>query len=109
MAAYTIDEVIQQLKAIINSAIDTGNRLGYFAALYHKVTVRVKEGILNNEFENGPRMEKLDVIFANRYLEAVTQYKNGQRPTGSWHKSSGYFAYIFTMPVTEPGYIATCL
>jgi len=84
MAAHTIDEVIQQLEDIINSAIDTGNRIGYFAALYHKVTVRVKEGILNNEFENGPRMEKLDVIFANRYLEAVTQYKNDQRPTGSW-------------------------
>jgi len=84
MAAHTINEVIQQLKEIINSASDTGDRIGYFAALYHKVTVRVKEGIDNNEFESGPCMEKLDVIFANRYLEAVTQYKNGQRPTGSW-------------------------
>ncbi|PSL19573.1 DUF5995 family protein [Chitinophaga ginsengisoli] len=84
MAAHTINEVIQQLEEIINSASDTGDRIGYFAALYHKVTVRVKEGISNNEFENGSRMEKLDVIFANRYLEAVTQYKNGQRPTGSW-------------------------
>jgi len=84
MAARTINEVIEQLEEIITSAIHTNNRLGYFAALYHKVTVRVKEGILNNEFEDGARMEKLDVIFANRYLEAVTQYKTNQRPSGSW-------------------------
>ncbi|SHN43353.1 hypothetical protein SAMN05216311_115222 [Chitinophaga sp. CF418] len=83
MAADTINEVIQQPEEIINSVIDTGNRIGYFAALYHKVTVRVKEGILNNEFENGSCMEKPDVVFAKRYLEAVTQYKH-ERPSGSW-------------------------
>ncbi len=84
MVARTINEVIEQLEDIISSATNTDNRIGYFAALYYKVTARVRDGILNNEFEDGPRMEKLDVIFANRYLEAVTQYKNGQLPTGSW-------------------------
>jgi len=38
-------------------------RTGYFAALYYKVTSRVKDGIAKNEFEDGPRMEKLDVSF----------------------------------------------
>lgn len=80
----TIDEMIQQLEHLIAECIATNDRIGYFAALYHKVTVRVKEGILNNEFENGPRMERLDVLFANRYLTAVQQYRNGQTPTGSW-------------------------
>lgn len=43
---------------------------GYFAALYRKVTSRAKQGIADNEFEDGSRMEKLDVIFANPYINA---------------------------------------
>lgn len=82
--ALTIDEVIHQLEELIDECIATKNRIGYFAALYHKVTVRVKEGILKKEFEDGVRMERLDVIFANRYLEAVHQFRNKQTPSGSW-------------------------
>jgi hypothetical protein len=82
--ATTIDEVIHALNMLIENARETGNRIGYFASLYHKVTVRVKEGILNNEFENGPRMERLDVFFANRYLEAVHQWQSGQATSGPW-------------------------
>ena len=80
----TIDEVIQALEQLIAECADSNDRIGYFAALYHKVTVRVKQGILNREFENGARMERLDVIFANRYLKAVEQYRNQETPTGSW-------------------------
>ena len=82
--AKTIDQVIQQLEALIENCIVTKNRLGYFAALYHKVTVRVKEGILKKEFEDGARMERLDVIFANRFLEAVYQYRNKKQPSACW-------------------------
>lgn len=59
-------------------------RLGYFAALYRKVTVQVKEGIRNGLFDDGERMERLDVIFANRYLEAFEQYQSAKDPTSSW-------------------------
>lgn len=83
-AATTIDEVILQLEQLIDDCIKRGDRMGYFASLYYKVTVRVKEGILNNEFEDGPRMERLDVFFANRYLEAVQQYRSKQSPSGPW-------------------------
>jgi hypothetical protein len=34
------------------------------------VTKKVKNGIENNLFDDGPRMEKLDVIFAKRYIDA---------------------------------------
>lgn len=80
----TIDEVITHLEAFIADCENTRNRLGYFAALYHKVTVRVKQGILDNEFEDGARMEKLDVLFANRYLAAVQQLQQQQTPSRSW-------------------------
>lgn len=84
MQAKTIDEVIQQLDQIIDWACRNNSRLGYFAALYRKVTLQVKEGIADGFFEDGERMERLDVIFANRYLEAFEQYQNNKVPTRSW-------------------------
>lgn len=82
--ARTIDEVIAQLDDIIARSIREGSRLGYFAALYRKVTVKVKEGIAQGRFENGPRMERFDVTFANRYLQAMDQFRRGQQPTQCW-------------------------
>ncbi len=84
MQAKNIDEVITFLEAIIAETLADENPMGYFAALYHHVTVTIKEGIGNNDYLDGSRMEKLDVIFANRYLEAYTQYKQHQQCTGSW-------------------------
>ncbi|MCB9047319.1 MAG: hypothetical protein H6550_14390 [Chitinophagales bacterium] len=80
----TIDEVITELESILEDCTRTSNRAGFFAALYHKVTCRVKDGIANNEFEDGARMERLDVLFANRYIEAYHLWKDGGRPTASW-------------------------
>lgn len=82
--AATIDEVIARLDAAIDRARLENNRLGYFACLYRQVTVRVKEGIASGRFQDGPRMERLDVIFANRYLAALEAYQAGRRPTRSW-------------------------
>lgn len=82
--ANTIDEVIIQLDRIIDWAIGESNRIGYFACLYRKVTIAVQEGIQNNVFEDGPRMERLDVIFANRFLEAFRQHQHLERCTDSW-------------------------
>lgn len=84
MSATTIDEVISSLEQIISDSIRTNSRLGYFAALYYKVTVSVKHGIDTHQFQNGSRMEKLDVLFANRYLTAHAQWVSGQPPTASW-------------------------
>lgn len=82
--ATSIDEVIQQLDAVIAFARRTNSRLGFFPALYREVTLRVKEGIATGQFDNGDRMEKLDVRFANRYLMALRQFRDGQTPTESW-------------------------
>jgi hypothetical protein len=82
--ARTIDEVIAQLDDMIARSIREQSRLGYFAALYRKVTVKVKEGIAEGRFEDGPRMERLDVTFANRYLEAMDQFRRGQQSTQCW-------------------------
>lgn len=84
MQGKNIDEVISHLETVIQESITNENPLGYFAALYHRVTVTIKEGIDNNYYLDGKRMEMLDVIFANRYLEAYTQFQENKPCTGSW-------------------------
>ncbi len=84
MQAKNIDEVINYLETIIQETITDENPMGYFAALYHQVTVTIKEGIGKKIYMDNSRMEKLDVVFANRYLEAYTQYKQRQQCTDSW-------------------------
>ncbi|MBT0607198.1 DUF5995 family protein [Aequorivita echinoideorum] len=84
MPAKTIDEVIFQLDEIINFECAQNSCMAYFPILYRKVTVRIKEGILKNEFENNQRMEKLDVIFANRYIEAYQNSIDKKPFTKSW-------------------------
>ncbi|MFQ5447694.1 MAG: DUF5995 family protein [Saprospiraceae bacterium] len=82
--AQNIGEVIQQLEDIIQDALQNNDPLGIFPSLYQKVTLLVKEGIQNGRFENGPRMERLDVIFANRYLQAYHQFTHQQKCTKAW-------------------------
>jgi hypothetical protein len=84
MPYNSIDEILSELEKIIAASEKSKDRVGYFAALYYKVTLKVKEGITRNEFENGPRMEKLDVLFASRYLDALQQWRQGSPLTKSW-------------------------
>lgn len=83
-SAKTIDEVIERLDEIIEQSRSKESRLGYFATLYRNVTIEVKRGIAQGRFENGPRMEQLDVTFANRYLTALECYQRGEQASKCW-------------------------
>lgn len=83
--AVSIDEVISRLDEIIQWSKTLNSRLGYFAALYKRMTIAVKNGITNKLFEDPVRMAKLDVIFANRYLEAWEAYTNQKPCSSAWH------------------------
>ncbi len=87
MPAQTIVEVIAQLSEIIDRSRRESSRPGYFAALYREVTISVKQSVQNGRFEDGARMERLDVNFANRYLEAYELHRKGETPTASWQVS----------------------
>lgn len=84
MHAQNIDEVIEHLDGIIAECLSENSKLAFFPILYRKVTIAVKSGIEQKEFEDNARMEHLDVVFANRYLEAYSQFKSGTKPTDSW-------------------------
>jgi hypothetical protein len=80
----TIEDVLTGLDAIIARAMQEGSRVGYFAAIYRKVTTKVAEGIASGFFDDGPRMRRLGVTFANRYLAAVERHRPGATGTKAW-------------------------
>lgn len=85
MAERLIDRVIADLDRIVERALEDGSRTGYFAALYRRVTLKVKEGIETpGFFEDPERMDRLDFDFASRYLDALRRWEAGERPTASW-------------------------
>jgi hypothetical protein len=77
MPASSITEVIEQLNEIVIRSAASSDRIGYFAALYKRVTMAVADRIKQGYFDDNARMEKLDVVFANRYLEAYENYMKG--------------------------------
>ena len=90
--AETIDQIIERITEIVDEAKADRSRSGYFAALYRKVTIQVKKGIEDGFFDDGGRMERLDIIFAQRYLDAFEEYRSGGTLTRSW---------LFALEATE--------
>lgn len=84
MLPTTIDGVIDQLQSIIGTSIASQSRLGYFAALYKRMTMAVRDAIRDGKFQDAARMERLDVTFATRYLVTREQYFAGELHGQSW-------------------------
>lgn len=84
MPCQTIAEVIVRLEEIVRDAQRSGDPLGIFASVYLGVTLDVQQSIQEGRFQDGPLMERLDVCFANRYLDAYDQFQKGQPCTASW-------------------------
>jgi hypothetical protein len=84
MQANNISEVIHILNSIITDCQQRKSRLGYFAVLYKLMTEAVLKGIQQNRFSDAARMEKLDTVFANRYLKAYDDHIHNQPVSLSW-------------------------
>ena len=75
--ASSIDEVLDALDAVIADAVRARSRVAFFACLYRRVTARVRDGIAAGRFQDGARMARFDVLFANRYLAALAAWRRG--------------------------------
>jgi hypothetical protein len=85
MPPQTIEEIIARLEQLIDESLRGQRRIGYFAALYERVTSNVRRALVAGDvFKDNPRMERLDVIFAERFLSAWDAYRDGREPTASW-------------------------
>lgn len=89
MVAENIDDVIDGLAEIVRVAGRTGDRIGYFAALYRQVTVEVREAIRAGRFEDGPRMDRFDTLFGNRYFAAHDAWRRERGGPRCWREAFG--------------------
>lgn len=80
----TIQEVVDALEKIVFEAKNNNLKHGYFAVLYLQMTKAVQKGIINNRFQDGIRMEKLDIIFASRYIDALNAWQREEKCSASW-------------------------
>lgn len=82
--ATTIDEVIRDLEAIVDWSYQAESRCGYFAQVYLATTRNILAGLQAGEFQNPELLAHLDVVFANRYIDAFDAYHRGRPLTRSW-------------------------
>jgi hypothetical protein len=69
-----VDEVLRNVEQIIDWAIKSESHLGYFAAVYKRVTLAIRAAINDGEFDDGDRVARLDVAFAQRYFDGLNAY-----------------------------------
>lgn len=76
--------MIECLQDTVNECEAEGSRLGYFAALYTRMTMAIRDAMRDGKFQDNARIERLDINFATRYLTARQQYFAGELQGQSW-------------------------
>lgn len=79
-----IDDVVTRLDEIIDQALASGDRMGWFAAMYRRVTIAVRQGIVDDRFRDGAGMARFDKVFADRFIAAWDDVQAGRRPSRAW-------------------------
>lgn len=70
----TIDDVVHTLGQIVDWSIKAESHIGYFAALYKRITLAIRQAVGDGVFDNGRLIEELDVAFGRRYFNALNAY-----------------------------------
>jgi hypothetical protein len=82
-APGTVPEVIQAMAGFVDWCESNSSRLGYFAALYTRITKAVESALVQGTvFKDNVRMTQLDVTFASRYLTALNGYFHPEQYPG---------------------------
>ena len=74
--ATNIDDVVRNLDKIIDWAIREQSTIGYFAVMYKRSTVTIRDALAKGSFTDRPLMERFAVQFAQRYFDALNAYFN---------------------------------
>ncbi|MCY1500066.1 hypothetical protein D9M68_341030 [compost metagenome] len=76
--------VLARFDAILAWSRQHASRLGYFAALYRGVTLRARSALAAGAFAQPQAAERLLVLFAGRYFEALAAHLGAAPVTGAW-------------------------
>lgn len=89
MTVQDIDGVVDALADVVHEAQVTGDRVGFFAALYRQVTVEVRAAIHSGQFDDGARMDRFDTLFGNRYFDAYDAWRRDRSGPRCWRVAFG--------------------
>lgn len=78
----TIAQVLEQLESIVSNP--KNGRNAWFAAVYLHMTRAVEKGLHSGVFQAPELMERLDIVFAKRYLDALQAWQAGQPCSRCW-------------------------
>ena len=76
--------VVERFDAVLAWARQNDSRLGYFAALYRGVTLNLQSALATDTFENPRATERLLILFAGRYFEALAGHFGAASVARSW-------------------------
>jgi hypothetical protein len=82
--ARTFTDTIGALETVVDRCSASGDRLGYFAAMYVAVTTTMRQRASEGHFADPARMERFITTFAGRYLAAVDARQAGTPCAASW-------------------------
>lgn len=86
----TINEVIDVLDAIIEQSISDDNYLFVFAYVYRRTTAEIRQKLNEKAFHDNELMAEFDVVFANLYINAWSEHRQGNPVRKVWQISFEY-------------------
>jgi hypothetical protein len=83
----SIDDILVRPNDVLVETRRHRSRLGYFATLYRNIPARVKAAIEDGAFDDAAHMKRLDVRFAERYLDALAARGTEDGPPRAWART----------------------
>lgn len=86
-----LDGVVEDLDAIVEECRTAASHAGLFASMYRSVTIQVHEAVRSGGFfDDDERLERLAVVFADRYIDAHRAFAAREPTTKSWRVAYDY-------------------
>ena len=70
----TLDEAVRGIDQVVDWAIRSESHIGYFAALYKRITLAIQQAVREGVFDDGDRIEQLGIVFSQRYFNSLNAY-----------------------------------
>jgi hypothetical protein len=83
-ATAVIDGVVNRLDAVLAWARGAPSRIGYFAAIYRRVTMTIRDDVKAGDFPRPKLIAHFDDVFAARFFHALQTFRAGGTPTAPW-------------------------
>jgi hypothetical protein len=70
----TLDDSVRGIDQVVDWAIKAESHIGYFAALYKRITLAIQDAITEGVFDDGDRIGQLGIVFSQRYFKSLNAY-----------------------------------